>query len=145
MWFHLELRGMGYKSARAGVAVSDTPLGPFRFVSSSRINAGSYRKVSQRQIQQSYGRDSVTSVNTWWTSSWYRQIERGMFMVRDLQGGQMARDMTIFIDDDGKAYHIYASEDNLTLHIAELTDDYLRHTGLYVRVAWASRMKHRHL
>ena len=56
-------------------------------------------------------------------------------MVRDLQGGQMARDMTIFIDDDGKAYHIYASEDNLTLHIAELTDDYLRHTGLYVRVA----------
>ena len=38
-----------------------------------------------------------------------------MFMVRDLQGGQMARDMTIFIDDDGKAYHIYASEDNLTL------------------------------
>ena len=45
MWFHLELRGMGYKSARAGVAVSDTPLGPFRFVSSSRINAGILRKV----------------------------------------------------------------------------------------------------
>ena len=31
---------MGYKSARAGVAVSDTPLGPFRFVRSGRINAG---------------------------------------------------------------------------------------------------------
>ena len=59
MWFHLELRGMGYKSARAGVAVSDTPLGPFRFVSSSRINAGILPKGSQRQIQQSYGRDSV--------------------------------------------------------------------------------------
>ncbi len=29
---------------------------------------------------------------------------------------------------------IYASEDNLTLHIAELTEDYLAHTGRYVRV-----------
>lgn len=136
MWFHLELKGMGYKSARAGVAVSDTPLGPFRFVRSGRINAGIFPKgFTEADTTELRQRLSEPAFNTWWTSSWYRQIERGMFIVRDLQGGQMARDMTIFIDDDGKAYHIYASEDNLTLHIAELTDDYLRHTGLYVRVA----------
>jgi beta-xylosidase len=47
----------------------------------------------------------------------------------------MSRDMTLFVDDDGKAYHIFSSEDNLTLHIAELTGDYLHHTGRYTRVA----------
>ncbi len=46
-----------------------------------------------------------------------------MFWMRDFEGGQMARDMTIYVDDDGKAYHIYSSEDNLTLQIAQLTDD----------------------
>lgn len=62
------------------------------------------------------------------------EIERGMFTMRDLNGGQMSRDMTLFVDDDAKGYHIYSSEDNLTLHIAELTDDYLGHTGKYVRI-----------
>ena len=52
---------------------------------------------------------------------------------RDYPGGQMSRDMTIFVDDNGKAYHIYSSEGNITLHIAELTPDYTGHTGKYVR------------
>ncbi len=47
----------------------------------------------------------------------------------------MSRDMTLFVDDDGKAYHIYASEDNLTLHIAQLNSDFTAHNGCYVRVA----------
>ena len=55
--------------------------------------------------------------------------------VSDLDGGQMSRDMTLYVDEDGKAYHIYSSEENLTLQIAELSDDYLSHTGNYVRVA----------
>ncbi|WP_089830331.1 glycoside hydrolase family 43 protein [Chitinophaga filiformis] len=42
--------------------------------------------------------------------------------------GNMARDMTIFQDDDGKAYHFYSSEENQTMHICELSDDYLSHT-----------------
>ena len=46
----------------------------------------------------------------------------------------MARDMTLFIDDDGRAYHIYASEANATLHISQLTDDFLKPAGKYVRV-----------
>jgi beta-xylosidase len=43
-------------------------------------------------------------------------------------------DPNLFVDDDGKAYHIYSSEDNLTLQIAELSDDYLSHTGKYIRI-----------
>ena len=43
--------------------------------------------------------------------------------------------MTVYVDDDGKAYHIYSAEENLTLNIAELADDYLDYTGRYVRVA----------
>jgi hypothetical protein len=43
--------------------------------------------------------------------------------------GNMARDMTIFQDDDGKAYHFYSSEENQTMHVCELTADYLSHTG----------------
>lgn len=46
----------------------------------------------------------------------------------------MARDMTLFVDDDGKAYHIYASEENSTMHISQLTNDYLSHAGKYSRV-----------
>ncbi|KAF6982372.1 hypothetical protein CFC21_000769 [Triticum aestivum] len=36
-----------------------------------------------------------------------------------------SRDMTIFKDDDGKAYLIYSSKGNSELHIARLTDEYL--------------------
>jgi hypothetical protein len=38
-------------------------------------------------------------------------------------------------DDDGKAWHIFSSEDNSTLHVAELTDDYLDYTGRWWRAA----------
>ena len=48
---------------------------------------------------------------------------------KDFEKGQMSRDMTIFVDDDGTAYHIYSSEENSTTHIAELTPDYTEHTG----------------
>lgn len=44
-------------------------------------------------------------------------------------GGQDSRDQTLFLDDDGKAYHICASEGNATLHITRLADDYLTVTG----------------
>lgn len=130
MYFHLELKGQGYGPARYAVAVSDTPAGPFRFVKSGRVNPTlmptnlSYDKASKR------AGDGME----WWTPEWRSEIEKGMFTVRDLPGGQMSRDMTLFVDDDGKAYHIYSSEDNLTLQIAELTDDYLDHTGRYIRI-----------
>ncbi|BES61735.1 glycoside hydrolase family 43 protein [Dysgonomonas capnocytophagoides] len=45
----------------------------------------------------------------------------------------MSRDMTLFKDDDGKAYHVYSSEENRTLYISLLTDDYLKPTGKFTR------------
>ena len=38
------------------------------------------------------------------------------------------------IEYDEERNHIYSSEDNLTLQIAELSDDYLSHTGKYIRI-----------
>ena len=48
--------------------------------------------------------------------------------------GQMCRDMTLFVDDDKTAYHIYSSEGNATTYISKLSDDYTKHTGTFVRV-----------
>lgn len=86
LWFHLELKGRGYGAARAGVAVSKTPTGPFTFLRSFRPD------------------------------------------------GEMSRDMTLFQDDDGKAYLITTSENNQTQHLSQLTDDYLDTTGRYKRI-----------
>ncbi|MFA6872787.1 MAG: glycoside hydrolase family 43 protein [Bacteroidaceae bacterium] len=45
----------------------------------------------------------------------------------------MSRDQTLFVDDNDKAYQFSSSENNQTLHINELTDDYLKPTGHFVR------------
>ena len=116
--------------------MSDKPFGPFKFLCSGRVNAGLYPIGFSKPDTTDLKRQLLfPELKTWWTPEWRKQIERGMFFMRDLQGGQMARDMTVFVDDDGKAYHIFSSEDNLTLHIAQLTDDYLHHNGCFVRVA----------
>lgn len=132
MWLHLELKGKGYGPARAAVAVSDKPEGPYTFVKSGRVNPGRYpQNMSEAECGIVWEMDKYKE---WWTPKWHKAIEQGMFVKRDLPGGQMSRDMTLFVDDDGKAYHIYSSEENLTLHIAELTDDYLSHSGQYIRI-----------
>jgi len=46
----------------------------------------------------------------------------------------MARDMTLFVDVDGKAYQFYASEDNQTMHVSLLSDDYLGPAGQFKRI-----------
>lgn len=48
--------------------------------------------------------------------------------------GSEVRDMTLFQDDDGKAYLVYASEQNRTMRIDQLTDDYLKPNGVSTRV-----------
>lgn len=133
MWFHLELKGKGYEAARAAVAVSDKPEGPYRLVCSGRVNPQKW-PVNMTEEERSIS-EGGELYKEWWTPEWYKTVEKGMFVRRDFQGGQMSRDMTLFVDDDGKAYHIYSSEENLTLHIAELSNDYLRHTGRYMRVS----------
>ena len=45
----------------------------------------------------------------------------------------MSRDQTLFVDDDGTAYQFSSSEENRTMHINRLTDDYTRPDGTFVR------------
>lgn len=133
MWFHLELKGDGYTSARFGVAVSDNVTGPYQYLYSSRVNPGIYPlNMTQADRKRKL---SIDDYKEWWTPRWYKAVNEGLFVKLDLAGGQMSRDMTIFVDDDGTAYHVYSSEENLTIQIAQLTDDYLHHTGKYIRVA----------
>lgn len=49
--------------------------------------------------------------------------------------GQMARDLTVLVDDDPRAtaYLFTSSEDNAALHISRLRSDYLAVTGSYSR------------
>lgn len=132
MWLHLELKGQGYGAARTAVAVSDSPVGAYRFIRSGRVNPGIYPlNMTKKERKTKW---NFEQYNEWWTPQWYEAIRGGLFVKRDLDGGQMSRDMTLFVDDDEKAYHIYSSEDNLTLQIAELSDDYLSHSGKYVRI-----------
>jgi hypothetical protein len=86
MWFHLELKGKGYAAARAGVATSKSPTGPYTFVRDFRPD------------------------------------------------GEMSRDMTLYKDDDGRAYLITTSENNQTQHLSQLTGDYLDTTGHFTRI-----------
>ncbi len=83
MWAHVE--SADYSKAAVGVAVADSPVGPFTYLGSFRPN------------------------------------------------NAMSRDQTVFVDDDGKAYQFASSEDNATLYINELSDDYLKPTGRFTR------------
>ena len=111
MWLHIDSEN--YAAARSGVAVSASPTGPFTYLGSFRPNAG----VWPENITEADKRPANTNR-----------------LARDFAGGQMARDMTVFQDDDGKAYHFYASEDNATMHVSLLSDDYLRPAGKYRRI-----------
>ena len=130
MWFHLELKGQGYRAALYGVAVSDSPTGPFEYLYSSRSCPGVWpQNMTQEQIEYAKSLEEPTSKG----ASWRQYVRDGLYLARDYEGGQMSRDMTIYVDDDGSAYHIFASEENQTLHVAKLTDDYLYHSGEYSR------------
>lgn len=133
MWFHLELKGRGYNAARTAVAVSDRPTGPYQYIRSYRPNPGIWPENMPESERTS--RVTPEDFEKWWTPEWRKAVNEGLFVRRDFEGGQMSRDMTVYVDEDGKAYHIYSSEENLTLHIAELADDYLSHTGRYIRFA----------
>lgn len=130
MWFHHELKGRGYGAAQAGVAVADNALGPFKVISSGRVNPGRLPQGGDT-LRVEAGSDTLRG----WSPEWLAAVRRGLFTLRDLDGGQMARDQTVYVDADSTAWHIYSSEENLTLHIAELDSTYTRHTGRYVRLA----------
>lgn len=131
MWFHLELKGQGYDAARAGVAISDNPKGPFKFKKSYRPNKGVWPINFDNQFKSASINENTLK---YWTPEWMEAIKNGMLVRKDFEKGQMSRDMTVYVDDNNKAYLIHAAEENLTLHISELTDDYLDFTQKWTRV-----------
>ncbi|MGO1285233.1 MAG: glycoside hydrolase family 43 protein [Brachybacterium sp.] len=93
MWVHAdgpsETSDAQYAKANAGVAVSDSPTGPFRWIDSYRLHHAPEGEPNWQP---------------------------------DNPG--MARDMTVFLDDDGTAYIIYSSEENYSLFISKLDEDF---------------------
>ena len=132
MWFHLELKEMGYDAARSGVAVSNKPEGPFRFIRSFRPNAG-YWPLNVQDYHLKPVHDSIKPTYCGGKGCLPAHPDTLNLLGRDYKDGQMARDMNLFIDDEGTAYHIYSSEENSTLHISQLTDDYLSYSGKFAR------------
>ena len=132
MWFHHELKGQMYKAALTGVAVSDNITGPYEYIDSFRIHKNTLPlNLSQEEF------NAIQPINE--TQKLSKQIrinqaKRGEIFKRDFKGGQMSRDMTLFVDDDETAYHITSSEDNQTLLITKLSDDYLSLSNQYKRV-----------
>jgi hypothetical protein len=131
MWFHHELKGQGYNAALTGVAVSENITGPYKYIRSIRPNAGVWPMNFTEENKKALPAEGNLKKGS---AEWLEAVRQGLFVRRDFEGGQMARDMTIFVDTDGKAYHIHSSEENMTLHFSELTDDYLDFTGRYIRV-----------
>ncbi len=134
MFFHLELKNMSYDAARVGIAVADKVNGPYKFLRSLRPNALSnpinarMEELTPEAMAQSQSIENLPGASG----------DNGAaypIWPAHKAGGQMSRDMTLFVDDDGKAYHIFASEHNSTLHIAELTEDFLGYTGRWLRMA----------
>ena len=136
MWFHLELKHNGYKSARSGVAIADKPTGPYRFLRSMRPNAGVWPDNLAADRRKPLSAEEQTQLSQYLFNGGPpgRKFPDDLLCRRDFEGGQMARDMTLFKDDDGKVYHIYSSEENGTLQISQLDDDYTGTSGQYARI-----------
>jgi hypothetical protein len=131
MWFHHELKDQGYKAAMTGVAVSDNITGPYKYLRSLRPNAGVWPQNFPDEFKKPVAGETGLKSGS---KEWLTAVKEGLFVRRDFEGGQMARDMTLFVEKNGKAYHVHSSEENMTLHFSELTDDYLDFTGKYFRV-----------
>ena len=135
MWFHLEPKGKGYNGALSGVAVAERVAGPFKFVGAFRPNAGVWPDNVAAEARRPLSSQETDALNKLALSGGpVPYYPKQLLFRRDFADGQMARDMTLFVDDDGSAYHIYASEANGALHISKLSDDYLKPAGKFIRI-----------
>jgi len=121
LWFHQESGG-NYNSAFVGCGIADTPTGPFRHLYSGRTAPATWPADMPAGLKD-YAEGK--------TQTYDRQYAR---LVENYQSGQESRDMTVFVDDDGKAYLFCASENNQTMHVVELNDEYTGFTGRWWRI-----------
>jgi len=138
MWFHLEPKHAGYTGAMIGIASADKVTGPYTFIRMTRgnpqtwpvnvlpLHKESLSDQNKKERNNLEAKEHPDSVNT---------------LGRDFEKGQHSRDMTLYVDDDGKAYQIRSAESNSVIHISELTDDYLDFTGKYVRAFIGRKME----
>lgn len=138
MWFHLEPHDRETRigaienvknGALSGIAISEKVTGPYQFVRAIHPNSG-FWPINVKALHKSR---SFPLERVKYFGGLPEHPDSLNLLGRDMKRGQQARDMTLFVDDDDKAYHIYSSEENSTMHIAELSDDYLNHTGKFVR------------
>ncbi len=135
MWFHLEEKGRGYSAAEVGIAVAEEPAGPFRFVKGLRPNAGHWpRNVPENSKRPLSPGERARLSGIAMSGGPIADFPIDLVYRRDFESGQMSRDLTLFVDDDGAAYLVTASEENATLQISRLTGDFLNVTGDFVRV-----------
>jgi hypothetical protein len=133
MWFHLERKGKGRKDGVSGVAVADAPTGPYVYQRCVRPDAGVW-PLNATDEHKAGLEEAQKLIGTVFWGSPHPDRAKMDFLGRDFHGGQMAKDMTLFVDDDGAAYHVFSSEENSALHISRLSDDYLSHSGRWVRI-----------
>ncbi len=128
MFFHLELKGKGYDAAHVGIAQADKVTGPYKFIRSFRPDAKKFPiEIPEAERTGATIRKNLMAP---WRGNTNEIVKLwGAYF----EGGQMSRDQTVFKDDDGKAYHVRSAENNGTLNISELTDDYLDFTGRWTR------------
>ena len=103
LWMHVEQAQHGnYRYSRAGIAISDSPTGPFKFIKAIR------------PITEDTGFTEIEAYNK----------GRGDEADRQKEFGGTFRDMNLFVDDDGAAYVFYASESNWTMYVVRLDDEF---------------------
>jgi len=141
MWFHLERLQREnfpfYSDASSGVAVAEAPTGPYRFVHMVHPNAGAWPRNLPEDQRRPLDEKEAARLSKFAFNGGSIPPEAepigALLCRRDFAKGQMARDMTLYLDDDGVGYHIYSSEENSTLHISRLSDDFLQSAGDYAR------------
>lgn len=132
MWMHLELKGRGYGAALAALATSNSPTGPFVFQKALRPNAGKWPVNLPEEARVAMTPEEVKGVSK---EQWREAMVKGLYTRRDFAGGQMSRDMTLFVDEDKKGYLLSSSEENWTFLLHELDESYTGFTGKYLRIA----------
>ena len=134
MWFHFEEDG-SYNTAQCAVAVADKVTGPYKFVARMRPNAGFWPLNVPEEEKKLLSPEEQTAFAPMRFNGGPDTFRASYLILRAQHAdGQMARDMSAFVDDDGKAYLVFASEHNGTLHLSELDDTYTKHVGKYIRI-----------
>jgi hypothetical protein len=133
MFFHFE-SDKRYDDAAIGFAVADNPLGPFSFHHIQRPVPGHWPLNTPPELKDPESIRQAEEIYAQGGQAIRAHANEANLLGACIQRGQESRDMTAFVDDDGKAYHVYSSEMNSTTHIAELTDDLLGYTGRFCRI-----------